>query len=129
LDCFFTRSKSFRNQQPKPSWRIPKYGRATRASWIRRVRDSQYAATDYRKMLKANSIVASTSRKGNCWDNAPMESWFHTLKTEFVHHTKYATRAAAKRDLFISIEGQCNPMRRHLILDFVSPVQPERLSR
>jgi hypothetical protein len=44
-------------------------------------------------------------------------------------HTKYATRAAAKRDLFISIEGQCNPMRRHLILDFVSPVQPERLSR
>jgi transposase InsO family protein len=55
--------------------------------------------------LKANGILASMSRKGNCWDNAPMESWFHPLKTEFVHHSIYATRAAAKRELFAYIEG------------------------
>src|SRR5512132_1429408 len=43
------------------------------------------------------------SRKGNCWDNAPMESWFHTLKTELIHHAAYVTREAAKRDLFARI--------------------------
>ena len=50
-------------------------------------RGSQCAASDYRELLKANGIVPSMSRKGNCWDNAPMESWFHILKTELVHHT------------------------------------------
>jgi transposase InsO family protein len=50
-------------------------------------RGSQYAAGDYRELLKANGIVPSMSRKGNCWDNAPMESWFRILKTELVHHT------------------------------------------
>ena len=49
-------------------------------------RGSQYAADDYRALLKANMIIPSMSRKGNCWDNAPMEGWFHTLKTELVHN-------------------------------------------
>jgi transposase InsO family protein len=66
-------------------------------------RGSQYAAGDYRALLKASGIVPSMSRKGNCWDNAPMESWFHTLKTELVHHAAYATHEAAKRDLFAYI--------------------------
>jgi transposase InsO family protein len=48
-------------------------------------RGSQYAAGDYRELLKANGIVPSMSRKAKCWDNTPMESWFHILKTELVH--------------------------------------------
>lgn len=88
-------------------------------------RGSQYAATDYRKMLKANGILASMSRKGNCWDNAPMESWFHTLKSELVHHTRYATREVAKRDLFAYIEGYYNRQRLHSALGYLTPEQAE----
>jgi transposase InsO family protein len=88
-------------------------------------RGSQYAATDYGKMLKANGILASMSRKGNCWDNAPMESWFHTLKTELVHHAAYATREAAKRDLFAYIEGYYNRQRLHSALGYLTPEQAE----
>jgi putative transposase len=88
-------------------------------------RGSQYAAGDYRKVLKVNGIVPSMSRKGNCWDNAPMESWFHTLKTELVHHTKYATREAAKRDLFAYIEGYYNRQRLHSALGYLTPEQAE----
>jgi transposase InsO family protein len=55
-------------------------------------RGGQYACGDYRKALIAQGMMCSTSRKGDCWDNAPMESFFHTLKTELVHHRKYQTR-------------------------------------
>jgi transposase InsO family protein len=93
---------------------------------LRRLFESaQYAAGDYRKVLKVNGIVPSMSRKGNCWDNAPRESWFHTLKTEIVHHTKYATREAAKRDLFASIEGYYNRQRLHTTLGYLTPEQAE----
>ena len=88
-------------------------------------RGSQYAAGDYRTLLKASGIVSSMSRKGNCWDNAPMESWFHTLKTELVHHTAYATREAAKRDLFAYIEGYYNRQRLHSALGYLTPEQAE----
>jgi transposase InsO family protein len=88
-------------------------------------RGSQYAAGDYQKLLKTNGIVPSMSRKGNCWDNAPMESWFHTLKTELVHHTSYATREAAKRDLFAYIEGYYNRQRLHSALGYLTPEQAE----
>ncbi len=88
-------------------------------------RGSQYAAGDYRASLKASGIVPSMSRKGNCWDNAPMESWFHTLKTELVHHAAYATREAAKRDLFAYIEGYYNRQRLHSALGYVTPEQAE----
>jgi transposase InsO family protein len=64
-------------------------------------------------------------RKGNCWDNAPMESRFHTLKTELVHHTKYATREAAKRNLFAYIEGYYNRQRLHSALGCLTPEQAE----
>ena len=88
-------------------------------------RGSQYAAHDYQKLLKANGGLASMSRKGNCWDNAPMESWFHTLKTELVHHTVYATREAAKRDLFAYIEGYYNRQRLHSALGYLTSEQAE----
>jgi transposase InsO family protein len=63
-------------------------------------RGSQYAAGEYRKILQAATITQSMSRKGNCWDNAPMESFFGTLKTELVHQCDYPDRDAARRDLF-----------------------------
>jgi putative transposase len=68
------------------------------------------------------------SRKGDCLDNVPMESFFHTLKTERVHHRLYATRAEARRDLFHYIEGFYNPVRRHSALDFTSPTQFEEMA-
>jgi transposase InsO family protein len=66
---------------------------------------AQYAAGDYRKILQAAAITQSMSRKANCWDNAPMESFFGTLKTELVHQRDYPDRDAARRDLFAYIEG------------------------
>ena len=63
-------------------------------------RGIQYAADEYRQALAAAKITPSMSRKGNCLDNAPMESFFHTLKVERVHHRIYTTRAEARRDLF-----------------------------
>ena len=86
---------------------------------------AQYAAGDYRAVLKASGIVPSMSRKGNCWDNAPMESWFHTLKTELVHHTAYATREAAKRDFFAYIETYYNRQRLHSALGYRTPEHAE----
>ena len=67
-------------------------------------RGIQYAADEYRQALAAAKITPSMSRKGNCLDNAPMESFFHTLKVERVHHRVYATRHEARRDLFAYIE-------------------------
>jgi putative transposase len=64
-----------------------------------------HAAGDYRDILRAAAIVQSMSRKANCWDNAPMESFFGTLKTELVHQGEYPDRDAARRDPFAYIEG------------------------
>ncbi len=74
---------------------------------------SQYAAADYRAILAANGIECSMSRKGNCWDNAVAESFFHTLKTELVHHEDYHYRAEAKASIFEYIEVFYNRQRRH----------------
>ena len=74
----------------------------------RPVETAQYACEPYRKALAAAGITPSMSRKGSCLDNAPMESFFHSLKVECVHHHVYATRAEARRDLFVWIEGWYN---------------------
>lgn len=76
-------------------------------------RGVQYASQDYRAVLSAAGITASMSRKADCYDNAPMESFFHTLKTELVHHRDYKTRAEAQRDLFAYIEGFYNRASEH----------------
>ena len=89
-------------------------------------RGSQYASGDYQHALAANGITPSMSRKGNCWDNAPMESFFHTLKTELVHHKNYATKEDAKRDLFQYIEGFYNRHRIHSALGYITPEQMEQ---
>ncbi len=89
-------------------------------------RGVQYASTDYRAALRSAGIKASMSRRADCYDNAPMESFFHTLKTERVHHRVYATRAEARRDLFGYIEGFYNPRRLHSALGYISPADMER---
>lgn len=88
-------------------------------------RDVQYACEDYQKLLKANQMICSMSRKGNCWDNAPMESFFHTLKIELIHHRKYETREEARRDIFEYIEIFYNRKRLHSSLGYMSPVDYE----
>jgi len=92
-------------------------------------RGSQYASGDYQKLLKANGIVCSMSRKGNCWDNAAMESFFATLKTELVYHRNYETRAEAQSDIFEYIEVFYNRQRLHSALGYQSPVSFERLAK
>src|SRR4051812_423928 len=88
-------------------------------------RGSQYAAGDYQKQLVQYGMVCSMSRKGNCWDNAPMEGFFHSLKTELVHHCDYQTRDEARRDIFEYIEVFYNRQRRHSTLGHLSPTQFE----
>src|SRR3981189_1768643 len=89
-------------------------------------RGSQYAAADYRKALNEAGLVQSMSRKGNCWDNAPMESYFGTMKTELVYQVRYPTRDAAQRALFAYIEGYYNRQRLHSALGYITPEQAER---
>ena len=88
-------------------------------------RGSQYAAGDYRDILQAAVITQSMSRKANCWDNAPMESFFGTLKTELVHQSQFPNRDAARRDLFAYIEGYYNRARRHSAIGYITPQQAE----
>ena len=86
-------------------------------------RGSQYASHVFQAKLAAYGIVCSMSRKGNCWDNAPTESFFNSLKNERVHGTRYPTREAAIADLFEYIEVFYNRSRRHSTLQSKSPVQ------
>jgi transposase InsO family protein len=88
-------------------------------------RGVQYASADYRKMMQSAGFKVSMSRKADCYDNAPMESFFHTLKTELVHHRHYATRKEATRDIFAYIEGFYNRTRRHSAIGYVSPIEME----
>ena len=89
-------------------------------------RGSQYASADYRRLLTQFGMRQSMSRKGNCWDNAPMESWFASLKKEQVHHQRYASRAAARIAIFEYIEVFYNKIRRHSKINNLSPADFER---
>jgi len=84
-------------------------------------RGSQYAADGYQRLLENRGMVCSMSRKGNCWDNAVMERFFGSLKTERVYRKEYKTRAEAKKDLFVYIEWFYNAARRHAALDYQTP--------
>lgn len=90
-------------------------------------RGSQYASDEYQLLLTKHRMVASMSRKGNCYDNAPVESFFGTLKTELVFHQQYATRAEARLDIFEYIEVFYNRFRRHSALGYKSPANYEAL--
>jgi putative transposase len=86
-------------------------------------RSVQYASGPYRKVLGRHGIRQSMSRKGDCYDNAPMESFFGTLKTELVHRTSFPTREAARRAIFEYVEAFYNRRRRHSGLGFLTPAQ------
>lgn len=90
-------------------------------------RGSQYASSDYQALLEDCDMIPSMSRTGNCYDNAPMESFIGTLKTELVHDRHYVTRSEARTDIFDYIERFYNRTRRHSALDFQSPIEFERL--
>ena len=90
-------------------------------------RGSQYASQAFRAALKANHITQSMSGKGNCYDNAVVESFFATLKTEEIHGAGYQTRQQAKTSIFGYLEGFYNPKRRHSSLGFLSPNDFERV--
>ncbi len=86
-------------------------------------RGSQYASQVFQNKLAEYGMICSMSRKANCWDNAPSESWFNSLKNERVHGTRYETRDAALADLFAYIEVFYNRSRRHSTLGYKSPTQ------
>ena len=88
-------------------------------------RGSQYASEHYQGLLGAQGIACSMSRRGNCWDNAPMESFFASLKKELVHGEDYLTREQARASIFEYIETWYNRVRRHSKLGYLSPVDFE----
>jgi putative transposase len=89
-------------------------------------RGSQYCSIDYQAVLRSHGIRISMSGKGNCYDNAMVETFFKTLKSELVWRTIFFTRAEAKRDIARYIDGFYNPVRRHSALDYLSPAQFEK---
>ena len=88
-------------------------------------RGSEYASARYQMLLQQHSIQASMSRKGDCYDNAMMESFFSSLKTECVHQRSYQSYSEAKLALFEWIEVFYNRQRRHSSLDYLSPAAYE----
>lgn len=88
-------------------------------------RGGQYRSKRYRRRLEKEGIECSMSRKGNCWDNACIESFFGTLKRELVYHRHYATRDDATQDIFEYIEVFYNRQRRHSTLGYHSPAEYE----
>jgi len=89
-------------------------------------RGSQYCSYDFRNFLEQFGMIASMSRKGNCYDNAPMESFWGTLKQELIHHRRYKTRQEAIRDITEYIEIFYNRQRRQARLGFLSPTTYEQ---
>lgn len=88
-------------------------------------RGSQYCSNQYRNILKTYALIGSMSRKGNCWDNAIAESFFHTLKVELIHEHNYKMRENAKQSIFQYIESYYNQKRMHSSLDYNTPYAVE----
>lgn len=89
-------------------------------------RGSQYASADYQNILAKYGAICSMSRKGNCWDNAPVESFFGTLKREHVFHNHYLHRAQARQSIFLYIEQFYNRKRIHSTLGYRTPSEMEQ---
>jgi transposase InsO family protein len=89
-------------------------------------RGSQYASNSHRDLLKVHGIKQSMSRKGDCWDNAVAESFFHTLKIELVYQSNFKTTEEAKNAIFEYIEVYYNKLRMHSANDYLSPVEYEK---
>jgi len=89
-------------------------------------RGSQYASNSHKKLLKKYGIIQSMSNKGNCYDNAVSESFFHTLKTELIYHSNFETKAKARMAIFKFIEIWYNKRRLHSYLNYMSPDEFEQ---
>ena len=87
----------------------------------RSVESAQYASKDYRQALSEEGFAVSMSRRGNCYDNAPVESFFASLKKELVAGDVFYTREQARREIVDYIEGFYNSWRRHSALGYLSP--------
>ncbi len=85
-------------------------------------RGKDYYANDYQALLKHNGMICSMSRLGNCYDNPAMESFFHSLKVEQVHHDDYRTRDEARSAIFDYIDVFYNRQRKHSTIGYQSPV-------
>ena len=114
------------------------YGALMLAVWSRKPkkgllwhtdRGSQYASESHRDLLAEHHIIQSMSRKGNCWDNAVAESFFHSLKTELTHHHNYVTKDEARQAIFDYIEVFYNRQRLHSTNDYLSPVDYEEVKQ
>ena len=90
---------------------------------------SQYTSELFQRLLNEHGIECSMSRRGDCWDNAAMESFFSSLKTERLHRRNYRTRDEARTDVFDYIERFYNPRRRHSTLGYISPMDYEKQAR
>jgi len=84
-------------------------------------RGSQYCSGDYQRLLQENGLVCSMSKKGDCYDNAAMESWNHSLKVEAIHSERFGNRQVAKDHVFEYIEVYYNRKRLHSRLGYLSP--------
>uniref|UniRef100_UPI0027B9D14F IS3 family transposase n=1 Tax=Dokdonella sp. TaxID=2291710 RepID=UPI0027B9D14F len=89
-------------------------------------RGSQYCSREHRDLLDQHGLIASMSAKGNCYDNAAMESWNHSLKVEAIHGERFATREQARAHVFEYIEVDYNRNRLHSTLGYLSPEQFEQ---
>jgi transposase InsO family protein len=89
-------------------------------------RGSQYASEHYQRLLAKHGITCSMSRRADCWDNAPMESFFASRKKELVHDADFGTRAAARAVVVAYIEVFYNSQRRHSSRGYVAPVEYEQ---
>ena len=92
-------------------------------------RGSQYSSDQFQQLLAEHGVICSMSRSGNCWDNAAMESFISTLKTERTSRKVYRTRDEARSDVFDYIERFYNQRRRHSTLDYLSPLDYEAQRR
>ena len=84
-------------------------------------RGSQYCSADYRRLVDDHGFITSMSGRGNCYDNAMVETVFKTIKSELVWRTPFASRAQAAKEIGHYIEGFYNPRRRHSSLGYISP--------
>lgn len=91
-------------------------------------RGSQYCSHEYQNMLKNYNFICSMSGRGNCWDNAIAETFFHTLKTELVYDYKYKSREEAKNSIFNYIETYYNQIRMHSSIGYLTPMEYEAKS-
>ena len=111
-------------------WKLDRLGRNTLniLETVKALTDrgSQYASEHYQRLLAKHGITCSMSRRGDCWDNAPMESFFASLKKELVHGADFATRAQARAAVVEYIEVFYNTQRRHSSLGYVSPAEYEK---